>query len=161
MATHQYAGQCLHFRLIEPGDLADVVSNEASAYDYPWTERTFRDCLGKRQYQCWLMLVDGQPVGHGVLSSVIDEVHLLNLCVAAHAQGQGFGRLLLEWLLDRARLAGARVMFLEVRASNHRAARLYDGFGFNEVGVRPGYYPARGGREAARVMALQIDALND
>ena len=51
---------------------------------------------------------------------------------------------------------GAEVTFLEVRASNHTASRLYERFGFNEIGRRPNYYPAVGGREDALVMAYSL-----
>jgi ribosomal-protein-alanine N-acetyltransferase len=49
------------------------------------------------------------------------------------------------------------MMFLEVRPSNARAIRLYDSLGFNQIGTRNGYYPARnGGREDALVLACML-----
>ena len=51
---------------------------------------------------------------------------------------------------------GGRECFLEVRASNQSAYRLYERFGFNEVGRRRDYYPAVGGREDALVMACTL-----
>ena len=47
-------------------------------------------------------------------------------------------------------------MFLEVRPSNAPAIALYHDEGFNEIGRRPRYYPAIGGREDAIVMALEL-----
>ncbi len=47
-------------------------------------------------------------------------------------------------------------MFLEVRDSNQSARALYDSVGFNEIGVRRGYYPAASGREDAVVMAKHL-----
>jgi ribosomal-protein-alanine N-acetyltransferase len=48
-------------------------------------------------------------------------------------------------------------MFLEVRPSNPKAIKLYRSLGFNEIGMRPGYYPAANGkREDAIVMARII-----
>ena len=51
---------------------------------------------------------------------------------------------------------GAQRVFLEVRPSNGHAIRLYDQEGFNEIGRRPRYYPARDGREDAIVMAMEL-----
>lgn len=51
-----------------------------------------------------------------------------------------------------ARQAGAATLLLEVRPSNVKAVELYRHFGFAQICVRRGYYPADGGREDALVM---------
>ena len=48
-------------------------------------------------------------------------------------------------------------MFLEVRPTNVRAIQLYHSFGFKEIGVRKGYYPASFGREDALVFGLDLE----
>ena len=55
-----------------------------------------------------------------------------------------------------ARGRGAQHLFLEVRPSNLAGKALYDRFGFREVAVRPGYYPAHAGREDALVLTLAL-----
>jgi ribosomal-protein-alanine N-acetyltransferase len=42
--------------------------------------------------------------------------------------------------------------FLEVRPSNTAAGRLYLSLGFEQVGIRRGYYQATMGREDAQVL---------
>ena len=59
-------------------------------------------------------------------------------------------------LIGHARSRGANDSFLEVRASNQSAYRLYERYGFNEVGRRRDYYPAVGGREDALVMVCPL-----
>jgi ribosomal protein S18 acetylase RimI-like enzyme len=59
---------------------------------------------------------------------------------------------MLLYLLDRARTAGMYEAFLEVRPSNTAAARLYRSLGFEQVGIRRGYYQAAVGREDAQVL---------
>ena len=71
-------------------------------------------------------------------------------------QGEGHGRRLMRRLMDLARWHGAERIFLEVRPSNPRAMQLYHTLGFNEIGRRPKYYPAKNGREDAIVMALEL-----
>lgn len=97
-----------------------------------------------------------QQVGHGVVQIILDEAHLLNITVKPENQGRGLGLALLEHLMSRAHAANARECFLEVRDSNTAAFRLYERYGFNEIGRRRDYYPAVGGREDAVVMACTL-----
>ncbi|MDN5924275.1 MAG: ribosomal protein S18-alanine N-acetyltransferase [Xanthomonadales bacterium] len=142
-------------RAMRREDLDAVMRNELAAYEFAWTLGIVRDCLNSG-YECWV-LDDGKCLlGHGVLSVAADEAHLLNLCVAPSAQGQGHGKHLLRRLIDIARWQGAQRIFLEVRPANRVAVAMYDHAGFNEIGTRPGYYPGRRGREDALVMALEL-----
>lgn len=137
------------------GDLDAVLAIERRAYAFPWTGGIFRDCL-RAGYPAWVLEQDGAIIGYGVLSVAADEAHVLNLCTAPEHQGKGHGRRLLRALTRHARGRGARRLFLEVRPSNPQALALYHDEGFNEIGRRPRYYPARGGREDAIVMAKEL-----
>jgi ribosomal-protein-alanine N-acetyltransferase len=64
------------------------------------------------------------------------------------------------FLLDIARQNKARVALLEVRMSNTAAYKLYTKLGFDEVGLRKGYYPARHGREDAIILARDLTIAN-
>jgi len=93
-------------------------------------------------------------LGFSVAMVILDEWHLLNLCVYPANQRQGVGRYLLEKLMEQARAQKADRMLLEVRKSNRAAIRLYQSVGFEDIGYRKGYYPSHQGREDARVMRL-------
>ena len=136
-------------------DLPDVLRNERRGYTHPWSEGIFKDCLRNGQ-ECWLLMCGDQNVGHGILSVAAGESHLLNVCVHPDFQGHGFGRILVEHLLERARTGEASTIFLEVRPSNVAACELYDKLGFNEVGIRENYYPSNVGREDALVLAKEL-----
>ena len=142
-------------RRMQLADLPDVLRNERLGYMHPWTEGIFRDCLRNGQ-ECWLLMSCGQNVGHGILSVAAGESHLLNVCVHPDFQGHGFGRILVEHVLARARAGEASTIFLEVRPSNVAACELYDKLGFNEVGIRENYYPSKVGREDALVLAKEL-----
>jgi ribosomal-protein-alanine N-acetyltransferase len=62
---------------------------------------------------------------------------------------------MLEHLIETAR-GKAETMFLEVRPTNTYAIALYEDLGFNEIGVRKGYYKSEHGREDALMLALEI-----
>ena len=68
------------------------------------------------------------------------EGDIQTIAVAPAARGRGLGRTLMQALIGEARKRGAREVFLEVRADNPSAQRLYERLGFAEVGVRRGYY---------------------
>ncbi len=145
------------FRPMSEADLPRIIEIEQAAYDYPWTEGIFRDCL-RVGYCCWLMEDDMEgTVAYGIMSVAVGEAHLLNLCVAPTHRRRGLGRAMLQHLLHTARRHGAETLFLEVRPSNVSARRLYDEVGFNEVGMRRKYYPARNHtREDALILALTL-----
>ena len=87
---------------------------------------------------------------------ILDEAHLLNITVKPESQGRGLGLKLLEHLMSIAYANNARECFLELRDSNTAAFKLYERYGFNEIGRRRDYYPAVGGREDAVVMACTL-----
>ncbi|MFI3177939.1 MAG: ribosomal protein S18-alanine N-acetyltransferase, partial [Methylococcaceae bacterium] len=88
-------------------------------------------------------------------SIAVGEAHILNISVDPVEKNQGIGRKMLENLIDVAR-GRAETVFLEVRPSNTAAIALYEDVGFNEIGVRKGYYPAENGREDAIMLALTL-----
>lgn len=145
----------ISFRTMLPDDLDQVVENEQRSYQFPWTRGNFSDCLAAK-YECRLLLLDAQIIGHGILSVGAREGHLLNVCVRRDQQGHGYGRALVVHMLERAKARGADMLFLEVRPSNLVAVNLYRSLGFNEIGVRRNYYPAQSGHEDAQVMALDL-----
>ena len=136
-------------------DLRAVIEIEEELYEFPWTLGNFRDSL-RAGYDCWAYRDGAQLIGYAVLVLAAGEAHLLNLSVAAHAQRRGHGRTLLAHVVAIARESDAKVLFLEVRPTNAVGRALYSGYGFKQVGVRRGYYPARRGREDALVLALEL-----
>jgi ribosomal-protein-alanine N-acetyltransferase len=71
-------------------------------------------------------------------------------------QRRGLGVHMVRHLMDLARAQKARSALLEVRSSNFPAYQLYTQIGFNEIGIRKGYYPAHNGREDAVILACEL-----
>lgn len=137
-------------------DVDHVALIERVAYPFPWTPGIIRDCL-RAGYDCWLLMLDGEIVGYGILSIAAGEAHVLNVCVSPPHQGFGYGRQLMIGLIHIARRRSAERLYLEVRPSNGRAIELYRSLDFREIGRRPNYYPAADGREDALVMTLELN----
>lgn len=142
-------------RPMREADIDAVYAIEIRAYPFPWTAGIFRDCL-RADYPCWVLLDGETVIGYFLMSVAADEAHVLNICVAPEAQGQGHGRRMLRAAVQLARARGVQRVFLEVRPSNPNAIALYHAEGFNEIGRRPRYYPAANGREDALVMAIEL-----
>ena len=136
-------------------DLPEVAAVELRSYAFPWSENIFRDCL-RVGYTCRALDLAGRVIGYGVMSVGAGEAHILNVCVRDEFRNLGFGRRLLEHLLERAAAAGVAEAFLEVRPSNLAAIRLYQRLGFEQIGIRRGYYQAPDGREDAIVLKLDL-----
>jgi ribosomal-protein-alanine N-acetyltransferase len=142
-------------RPMQASDLNGVHLVEQAAYDYPWSRAVFRDCLLAGYYSL-VLDIDGIVSGYAIMSIAAAEAHVLNLCVHPQIRRLGYGRRLLNALLFKAQDAKAHQIFLEVRPSNQAAIDLYRSAGFEQIGIRPGYYQARDGRENAIVLALSL-----
>ena len=132
-------------------DIPVIAAIEKAAYQFPWSEGIFRDCL-RVGYVCRVLDVGGELGGYGIMSVGAGEAHILNVCIREQFRSRGFARKVMVYLLERARTAGMSEAFLEVRPSNVAAARLYHSLGFEQVGIRRGYYQATVGREDAAVL---------
>jgi len=143
------------FRPASEYDLAEILSIEQAAYDFPWSEGLLRDCITNNNYFC-LMIEQGSIIGYGIMSCALDEAHILNLCIDPQWQRQGLGNKLLFHLLEVARKQRAETAFLEVRFSNEAAQQLYETNGFNQLGIRKDYYPNGDSREHALIYAKAL-----
>ena len=144
------------FQPMTEARLDEVVAVERSVYEHPWTRSNFSDSL-LSGYQAQLLVADDELIGYFVAMKGVDEVHLLNITVAPAHQRQGWGRVILDALALWSRSQGAQWLWLEVRASNARAQRIYETHGYHRVGERKSYYPGSAGRrEDAVVMSLKL-----
>lgn len=100
--------------------------------------------------------VGGEPVGFLLAWRAADELHLTDLGVTAPVRRNGIARALVRDLLAEGQHSGARVVFLEVRASNAPALALYAALGFEQLDVRRRYYSDTG--EDAVVMQRLLSA---
>ena len=137
-------------------DLDDVMSIEARIYDFPWTRQIFYDCL-RVGYVSHVCELDNKLAGYCVMSTGASEAHILNLSIAQDYRRRGLGQRLLGHMLDTAKLHNVGTVFLEVRPSNDGAIALYDKMGFNQIGTRRDYYPAKVGREDAIILAISLE----
>jgi [ribosomal protein S18]-alanine N-acetyltransferase len=149
------AEYALSFRPMTELDLPRVVEIENSAYVFPWTFGNFRDSLYSG-YFCTGVWCENTLIGYTIVMPALEEAHLLNLAIDSVWQGRGLGARVLATLIEDAKKTTCEVIYLEVRPSNIAALRLYERFGFRQLGLRRDYYPAVTGREDALFLGLNI-----
>ena len=142
-------------------DLDQVLAIEQASFSAPWSRNLFlSEFRSLRVSNLMVALADGPVrtvVGFIVFWTVEDEMHILNLAVAPQSRRQGIARKLALTALAHARRKGAKRAFLEVRASNAAAQKLYSGLGFTGMSIRRDYYDSP--VEDAMVMTLEQGAL--
>jgi len=147
------------FRAIGLSDLDTLVAIEAAAYPFPWSRSNFADSLNAGYLARKRIDAVGQWLGYFIAMPGVQEVHLLNLTVTPEHQRRGHALAMLDELVRESLALDARRLWLEVRTGNERAQTLYRRYGFRDVGLRRGYYPAGPlARENAIVMSLNLSA---
>jgi ribosomal protein S18 acetylase RimI-like enzyme len=115
-----------------------------------WIEALDRTCFGKPwgclddQEHVWA--IEHQAFARWKVVPEIGEAELLRIAVLSEARGKGMGRALLRTSEEQVRAMGCPVLLLEVRTSNTAARKLYVSEGWEECGLRRGYY--RDGEDA-------------
>ena len=145
----------VHYRRMRMADLSEVARLEKALYAFPWSLGNFRDSI-TAGYDCWSVAHGERVIGYAVLMIALDEAHLLNIAIAPEWQNQGIGRAFLDHMIEVARSAGCQIIYLEVRPSNVVARHLYRKMGFQQIAIRPDYYPATAGREDALFLGLTL-----
>jgi ribosomal-protein-alanine N-acetyltransferase len=136
-------------------DLEEVLRIETLCSPSPWTRAHFAATLESPLGRSLVARRGGRPVAFVCGTRVEDEAEIQNLAVSPQERRRGIGAFLLALFLERVRREGCRRVFLEVRASNEAALRLYSGAGFERVGRRAGYYSDP--KDDAVLMAAVLD----
>ena len=136
-------------------DVSAVFSVEQAGYEFPWSKSLFEQAVQSTKF-CTVIELDSEIVGYAIVSFVVGEAELLNICILPSMQGKGLARQLLDFSIEEATNKDNHEMYLEVRAGNTVALALYEKHDFNEIGCRKDYYPMKGGREDAILMARSL-----
>lgn len=149
-------------RIATPADLGAIMAIEHAAFPTDaWSEAMMAEELASPHSHYLVIEAPGRPgavVGYAGLRAPAgaNDGDIQTIALAETARGRGTGRALLVALLDQASLRGVRNVFLDVRADNPVAQRLYASEGFREIGTRLNYYQPDG--VDAVVMQLDVAA---
>ncbi len=142
---------------LRPEDLDAVVSLEARCFTTPWSKAALAGAMVcPRTTLLSIRATDGLTaiVGYMIFRVIAPEAEIFRIAVDPGHRRRGGGSALMSEGLRRAAIAGARTVFLEVRAEDNGALDFYQTFGFAPVGQRGGYYGASG--EDARILTRTL-----
>ena len=141
---------------LREADLDAVLAIERVSFPTAWTRDNFLYELRDNRFARNLALrVDGSLGGYACLWALDDELKINNIALRPDLRGTGLGHVLLRASLEVGLAEGCKEATLEVRPSNVVARRLYERYGFREIGRRSGYYQDT--REDAVLMAARLD----
>jgi ribosomal-protein-alanine N-acetyltransferase len=125
---------------------------ETLSFPSPWSINAFRQEVDNSISHLLGLFVNDTLEGYICFWLFDGEIQLVNIAVHPKARGRGLGDCLLAKMLEFTGTKGTQRIWLEVRQSNRTARRLYEKFGFMEVGRRRRYYTDN--NEDAVVMRL-------
>jgi [ribosomal protein S18]-alanine N-acetyltransferase len=137
-------------------DVDGVMDLERDLFgDESWTIAMFWSELAEPETRYYVVARDGTDIiGYAGLCAYADESFVQTIAVKRERQGNGIGALMLTDLIAEARRRDAPMVGLEVRSDNAGAQRLYQRFGFVQVGIRKGYYQPSGTDAVLMVLDL-------
>jgi len=144
----------LTIRAMRESDLPSVVAIERLSFSTPWSETSFFNEIYKRHSTAKVFVAGERVIGYMCANQIADEGHILNLAVHPDFRGRGIANTLVKNILEELKENACRFLYLEVRASNNVARKLYEGFGFSIVGTRKEYYTEP--KEDAVIMMLRL-----
>jgi ribosomal-protein-alanine N-acetyltransferase len=126
-------------------DIDQVCEIENLSFTTPWSRESFESEITKNNLAKYLVAkVDGRVAAYGGMWVVLDEGHITNIAVHPDYRGQKIGERLVQTLIGTAKENNVANITLEVRASNEVARNLYRKLGFEDSGLRKGYYSDTG-----------------
>lgn len=128
-------------------DLPEIMNLETASFaNDAWPEDTFKSELAAKHTYYILALEENLVVGYAGLSKLpgSDQADIQTIAVREDKRGLGIGKKLMDTLTLQATELGAKEIFLEVRADNSAAQKLYKLFGFKQIGTRKKYYQPDG-----------------
>jgi [ribosomal protein S18]-alanine N-acetyltransferase len=134
-------------RTMTSADIEAVLGLEHELFgEEAWSRQMLAGELAEQPRSRYYLVADdnGLITGYAGLLVAGTQGDVLTIAVAADHWGRGTGSALLEALLAEATRRGCTEVFLEVRTDNLRAQRLYRRYGFQQIGIRKGYYQPSG-----------------
>ena len=143
------------YRRMTIDDVPQVHEIELKTFHTPWSYQSFVDEMTTNKCARYIVAEeDGKVLGYAGAWLIFDEGHITNIAVDEAYRGRGIGIGVTQALMQYAANMGVQYMTLEVRKSNAAAIALYEKFGFQQVGLRKGFYSHP--REDAIIMTREF-----
>ena len=106
-----------------------------------WTKKEIENFISNHRDYCILTAKQNEEIiGYAFAKLTWRKMHLINIAVKSEMRGQGIAKEMTRWLINRAKSQGFSKMYLEVRASNTTAIKMYESLSFKTRYIVPGLY---------------------
>lgn len=126
-------------------DLTQILNIEELCFTSRWTKEMFLYELQENAFgYMYVLEKDARIVGFIDFWITFECCQLANIAIHPKKQGQGFSRMLMDFMIEKAQQKQCETIMLEVRPSNTVARSLYERYDFIEMNIRKGYYSDNG-----------------
>lgn len=117
--------------------ISDILTCE---FDNFWNYNLFKSELENKNSMYIVAKLNNQIVGFAGIWFSVDDIHITNIVVKKNCRNQKIGSLMLNNLIELCENRTQKSITLEVNSNNIPAQKLYQKFGFKNVGIRKKYY---------------------
>lgn len=117
--------------------ISDILTCE---FDDFWNYNLFKSELENKNSMYIVAKLNNQIVGIAGIWLSVDDIHITNIVVKKNCRNQKIGSLMLNNLIKLCENRTQKSITLEVNSNNIPAQKLYQKFGFKNVGIRKKYY---------------------
>lgn len=117
--------------------ISDILTCE---FDDFWNYNLFKSELENKNSMYIVAKLNNQIVGFAGIWFSVDDIHITNIVVKKNRRNQKIGSLMLNNLIELCENRTQKSITLEVNSNNIPAQKLYQKFGFKNVGIRKKYY---------------------
>ncbi len=134
-------------------DLDEIKEILAQDFDNFWNYEIFKQELVNNNSSYLVVRYNGEIVCYGGIKIILDIADVMNIVTRKDKRNMGFGKFILNELINIAKEENCTSITLEVNENNQLAIHLYEHFGFEQVGLRKKYYD---GVDSAILMTLNL-----
>lgn len=129
----------------KPEYAQQIYDIEYNTFSDAYSLQSIADCTAGALYTTSVVAMDdGKVIGYIIATDVAGEAEIQRIAIDNRYRKNGYGTVLLESYISDCIRKGISCIHLEVRKSNLPAVSLYEKSGFEQVGLRKGYYPDNG-----------------
>ncbi len=105
-----------------------------------WTKKQWENEFNKKGVKVVGILVENKMIGIYVVHIITDEAHINYFSIKKRFRRNGYGSLLMNYLIRHCEKLNIKKLLLEVSEINSIADIFYSKFNFSNVGRRKDYY---------------------
>lgn len=130
----------MYIRSMTIQDIPFVAQIESKCFSEPWNENMLLAEINNPNATFFVCEQNDTIIGYGGYIFTLDEGDIMDVAILPDYRGRGYGKLLMNSLLDDMKNKKLKYANLECRKNNIVARKLYETIGFEFLGYRPNYY---------------------